>query len=877
MKKITLFLLLFFCVQMQAQSIVIGTGTVSTAGTGSDPVDGYFESFRYQIVYTAAELSASLTPYDQITALGFSIDEDYGGGLLYGYTIKMGHTTATNSASHNFNATTVVKNSFDYDPTETVAGDFDMINFDTPFIWNGVDNIVIEICSEGPNAFTDPYGGVRATAMTNGSRRYRVDGDVACNTETGTTSANRPNIKFNYTEGTPPTCLPPFAGLSTVTSSTTANLSWTSGGATNFEVVVQLAGLSIPATANDTGVNVTGNSYSASLLLPQTAYEFYVRGECTDGADFSTWAGPYTFNTTQVPGCATNLTPADGAIDVLVPSSVLFSWDAPTTGDPAESYDMYYGLTPGSANIFVGNYLTTSATIDVSGYGTTFYWKIVPKNIGGSSIGCAEWSFTTIDAPGYCLDAPNGQWPSGVITPDTCDGLTENIVTENGYAGEYSLVNVTAGQTYVFKSSIPTDLITISSDDGVTATAYGPNPVTWVADVTGEVRFYTHLDEQCGADSNPRTRSVVCGLPPADSPDYVNLQWPPSATIPQGGSFTVYGQIYEAGLTEGTNGQAAGINAWVGYSTSNTNPNSWSNWIPATFNIETGPNNNNDEYMVTFGDALPPGTYYYATRFNLNAGGYVYGGINATNDGNFWDGTTYLSGVLTVLPPPAPANDNCTDAIALTVGGVYGDHLTDGTNLGATNSTQADPTTCFGYAGGDVWYSVVVPASGSLTIETGDSSTGETGLDTVITVYSGDCTTPIQVGCDDDGADTGSYSFLSLTGQTPGATLLIRVYEYNNDGVGGFGISAYDASLSSDAFNSSNFNYYPNPVKNILNLTYAQGISTVEVFNLLGQKVISNKCNDNQAQIDMSNLSDGAYMVRVTSKDQVKTLKVIKQ
>jgi hypothetical protein len=51
----------------------------------------------------------------------------------------------------------------------------------------------------------------------------------------------------------------------------------------------------------------------------------------------------------------------------------------------------------------------------------------------------------------------------------------------------------------------------------------------------------------------------------------------------------------------------------------------------------------------------------------------------------------------------------------------------------------------------------------------------------------------------------------------------------------------------------------------------------VDVFNLLGQKVSSYKVNANDAQIDMSNVSKGAYMVKVTSDTEVKTIKVIKE
>ena len=62
-----------------------------------------------------------------------------------------------------------------------------------------------------------------------------------------------------------------------------------------------------------------------------------------------------------------------------------------------------------------------------------------------------------------------------------------------------------------------------------------------------------------------------------------------------------------------------------------------------------------------------------------------------------------------------------------------------------------------------------------------------------------------------------------------------------------------------------------------MNVSFSQEISTVEIFNLLGQKVSSKLMNANQGEVDMTNLTSGAYTVRVTSNDQVKTLKVIKE
>lgn len=127
---------------------------------------------------------------------------------------------------------------------------------------------------------------------------------------------------------------------------------------------------------------------------------------------------------------------------------------------------------------------------------------------------------------------------------------------------------------------------------------------------------------------------------------WVNLQWPPSDTIYVGGSTTVYAQIWIDGITNQP-GPGVGIQAWIGVNSSNTNPATWTNWIPAVYNVDVG---NNDEYMAAIGSALSPGTYYYASRFNVFGGDYVYGGYSSSG-GGFWDGVNYVSGVLVVKEP----------------------------------------------------------------------------------------------------------------------------------------------------------------------------------------------------------------------------------
>lgn len=138
---------------------------------------------------------------------------------------------------------------------------------------------------------------------------------------------------------------------------------------------------------------------------------------------------------------------------------------------------------------------------------------------------------------------------------------------------------------------------------------------------------------------NPQTAQI----------DWCNLQWPESGSITSGGTFDVYAQVYEPGITNNA-GQGASIDAWIGYSTSDTDPSTWTNWVSAAYNGDAG---NNDEYFVNIATGLAPGTYYYASRFKYGFADYVYGGYSSTG-GGFWDGTSNVSGVLTVNAPPMP-------------------------------------------------------------------------------------------------------------------------------------------------------------------------------------------------------------------------------
>jgi len=86
-------------------------------------------------------------------------------------------------------------------------------------------------------------------------------------------------------------------------------------------------------------------------------------------------------------------------------------------------------------------------------------------------------------------------------------------------------------------------------------------------------------------------------------------------------------------------------------------------------------------------------------------------------------------------------------------------------------------------------------------------------------------------------------------------------------------------SLGVDDINSKSVSYYPNPVKDILNLISEKDVTSVSVYNIEG-KLVRNftGLNQSKVQLDLSILITGTYVVKASTKDgKTKTFKVIKK
>ncbi len=130
---------------------------------------------------------------------------------------------------------------------------------------------------------------------------------------------------------------------------------------------------------------------------------------------------------------------------------------------------------------------------------------------------------------------------------------------------------------------------------------------------------------------------------------WCNLQGPELDTVMQFHPIQVVARVRIDSVTHLAGAQDS-LLCWIGYSTENNNPAGWQNWVPAQFSAEI---NDADEYSATLGATLPPGTYYYASRFRYLDGAYRYGGFSSSG-GGFWDSTVNHSGMLHIKSPLIP-------------------------------------------------------------------------------------------------------------------------------------------------------------------------------------------------------------------------------
>jgi len=106
-------------------------------------------------------------------------------------------------------------------------------------------------------------------------------------------------------------------------------------------------------------------------------------------------------------------------------------------------------------------------------------------------------------------------------------------------------------------------------------------------------------------------------------------------------------------------------------------------------------------------------------------------------------------------------------------------------------------------------------------------------------------------------------------------------YQYTGDGSQN-GVGFWSTVLGIEDFkNKVTFKISPNPTESILNLQLLSSLENgnIIVFDMLGKQILNSKINinNNIAQLDVSNISNGLYLVRVSSGGNTQVKRFIKQ
>ncbi|MEO8768870.1 MAG: gliding motility-associated C-terminal domain-containing protein [Ferruginibacter sp.] len=195
--------------------------------------------------------------------------------------------------------------------------------------------------------------------------------------------------------------------------------------------------------------------------------------------------------------------------------------------------------------------------------------------------------------------------------------------------------------------------------------------------------------------------------------------------------------------------------------------------------IYTGPDCNNLSVLACDDDS-GPGLMPLITLNGLTVGTTVW--IRCWSYNNNQTGTF---GICIKYPGPPPSYDDPCNATPLPTPTTDCNYL-NFTDEGATSSANVPAPGCANYTGGDVWFSVVVPAAGILSF---DTQTGEV-VDGGMAIYSGaDCNNLTLIACDDNSSINGNMPKIVAANLVPGSTVWIRFWSNGlNANIGSFGI-----------------------------------------------------------------------------------------
>jgi len=518
------------------------------------------------------------------------------------------------------------------------------------------------------------------------------------------------------------------------------------------------------------------------LTVGQTYYiRVYTYGS-GNAASFSICVSSLT---TAPTSCATLSNPASNSQTGATPT---LSWSSVTN---ATAYDIYLGTTNPPTTVAGTVYGNNATTYTVPAPLATgdYYWYVVPKNSVGAPTTCASNArkLTVVLPP---ANDNCGNAVSLTVNPNYACGVTTNGTTVAATPSSETAPTVGAAGTdddvwYTFTATNSSHRVSLSNVSGTSTDmamavysgscgalvhmqSSDPNTMDLTGLIPGQsykVRVYTY------SASNTASFTICVGTPPPPPPndncsDAITLTVNAGFTCGTAASGTTTGATPSAETAPTVNPAGTDDDVWYAFTATG------SAHIITLSNVTGGVT---DMAMAIYSGSCGSLAHIQSSDPNTMTVTGLTAGQNYkvrvyTYSDTYADWASSFN-ICVTSPPPPPANDDCNNAVTLTVNPDYNCGVTtNGTTAGATQSTETAPTVGVAGVNDDVWYTFTATnASHMITL----SNISGSVTDMAMAVYSGSCGALVHVQSSDPNT-------MMLTGLTPGQSYKVRVYTYTS-------------------------------------------------------------------------------------------------
>ena len=867
----------------------LGAGATNSTTAGQSFFPGSWGGTKTQYIIRASELiAAGFSGTSNFTSLGF--EPTTSGQAYQGFTVQLANTTATTAPTTTFINSGLVQV---YAGTGTnggftpVANTVNTLAFGTGagsssvFNWDGSSNILVTISwSSVPSNTSSSSSSLKVDDVGFVASAYRQRDSVTpaamlAETDVSSTTNFRPKFIIN---GQSICSSPRVAVVATVTTAPALTLSGNPaavcGGVATTAVTITAGASDYDTYVWSPSTGVSGNAGSGWTFTSSATTAYTLTATNTTSGCSNTATVNVTVNTTPPAITVTPDAPAvcAGSVQQLtvsgVPTSptVVSGTGAATSGTNATNatlgpnpFQAYYGGTKQqwiytaaelTALGFIPNTQISAIKLDLATANTTYALNnlvVKMKNSATASFATAtswEAGMTTVKAAAnytpvvglnnFVLDAP--------FTWNGTDNLIIEMNYSNNNGGNSTTYNTAKHSPTTFVSTIfyradnaagtaidayvGTASYTYSSRNDVTFEIIAP-AITWTSTGTGDL--FTDA-----AGTIPYVAGSAAGriyVKPVGNTTYTATATIGTCSSADSTLVTVTPTVTPNFAEIGTICQSSTAPILA-----TTSPNGITGtWSPATVNMSA-----NGSYVFT------PTAGQCATTQTLNV-------------------------VITpqTVPNFAPIADICQGSTAPTLATTSPNGVT-GTWSPATISNTASGSYVFTPAAGQC--ATTQTLNVTVTVTPAPTATSPQDFPAGATLAS------LTV----NGTGIIWYDSSAAGNVLPSTTPIVSgTTYYASQTVGGcesvqrVAIQAGTA-LGVIGFDNANFKYYPNPVNNILTVSYSEAITGLKLYNMVGQQLITKSVNANETQIDMSNLPAGSYLLEVSAGNKSKMVKLLK-